>query len=182
MRKPRTPTTTTPSEDDLALFRAEVGEVRPVRHELTDSRKPAPAPQATKRREDDAAVMRELAVSTLDEMEMSEPLLYLRDGYAPKVLRKLGRGQYSVAAELDLHHMTADVAADAIAQFLNESKRAGRLCVRIIHGKGLRSKSGGPVLKRLTDKLLRQRGDVIAFRSARVMEGGSGAVVVLMKG
>jgi DNA-nicking Smr family endonuclease len=173
--------TQTPSSEDAELFRAEVGPVRPLRHDSTDARAPAPAPQPTKRREDDADVMRELAHAPLAELEQSEPLSYLRDGYAPKVLRSLGRGHYSVADALDLHHMTASVAADAIAQFLADSRRAGRLCVKIIHGKGLRSKAEGPVLKRLTDKLLRRRDDVIAFRSARAVDGGSGAVVVLLK-
>jgi DNA-nicking Smr family endonuclease len=55
------------------------------------------------------------------------------------------------------------------------------LCVKIIHGKGLRSRAQGPVLKRLVDGLLRRRGDVLAFASAPPAEGGTGAVVVLMR-
>jgi DNA-nicking Smr family endonuclease len=54
--------------------------------------------------------------------------------------------------------------------------------VRIVHGKGLRSKAAGPVLKNLTDRMLRRRDDVIAFASARPAQGGTGAVVVLLKG
>jgi DNA-nicking Smr family endonuclease len=53
--------------------------------------------------------------------------------------------------------------------------------VRIIHGKGLRSKAAGPVLKALTDRMLRRRDDVIAFASARPAQGGTGAVIVLLK-
>jgi DNA-nicking Smr family endonuclease len=53
--------------------------------------------------------------------------------------------------------------------------------VRIVHGKGLRSRATGPVLKALTDRLLRRRDDVIAFASARPALGGTGAVVVLLK-
>jgi DNA-nicking Smr family endonuclease len=37
------------------------------------------------------------------------------------------------------------------------------------------------VLKRLVDGLLRRRGDVLAFASAPPAEGGTGAVVVLMR-
>jgi DNA-nicking Smr family endonuclease len=44
-----------------------------------------------------------------------------------------------------------------------------------------RSKDAMPVLKNLVDRLLRQRGDVLAFRSARATDGGSGAVLVLLK-
>jgi DNA-nicking Smr family endonuclease len=53
--------------------------------------------------------------------------------------------------------------------------------VRIVHGKGWRSGPGGPVLKGLTDHLLRRRADVLAFASARPADGGTGAVLVLLK-
>jgi DNA-nicking Smr family endonuclease len=96
-------------------------------------------------------------------------------------LRRLKRGHFSIADEIDLHQMTTEVARAAIKSFLNECQRAGKLCVRIIHGKGLRSRAQGPVLKRLTDGLLRQRGDVLAFASAPPAEGGTGAVIVLLR-
>jgi DNA-nicking Smr family endonuclease len=53
--------------------------------------------------------------------------------------------------------------------------------VRVVHGKGLNSKDQAPVLKNLVDRLLRQRGDVLAFRSARAGDGGIGAVLVLLR-
>jgi len=53
--------------------------------------------------------------------------------------------------------------------------------VKIIHGKGLRSRAPGPVLKRLVDGMLRRRGDVLAFASAAPASGGTGAVVVLLR-
>jgi DNA-nicking Smr family endonuclease len=115
-------------------------------------------------------------------MEVGEELSYLRDGYPPKLLRHLKRGQYSVQDEIDLHHMNAAAAQSTISTFLAEASERGFRCVRIVHGKGLRSKAAGPVLKALTDRLLRRRDDVIAFASARPMQGGTGAVVVLLKG
>jgi DNA-nicking Smr family endonuclease len=51
----------------------------------------------------------------------------------------------------------------------------------VIHGKGLGSKDRQPILKRKTKVWLAQREDVIAFCQARPAEGGSGALVVLMK-
>jgi DNA-nicking Smr family endonuclease len=53
-------------------------------------------------------------------------------------------------------------------------------CVRIVHGKGLNSGTGVPVMKNLVDRVLRQRGDVIAFHSAPAAQGGTGAVLVLL--
>jgi len=172
-----------PDPADQALFRAAVGPVRPLAKDTAERRPTPPRPHPTQTLRDAAAVVHELAHAPIAalEPEMSEPLSYLREGASPKLLRRIGRGEFAVGDELDLHHMTAAVATDAIARFLDESRRSGRLCVRIIHGKGLRSKAGGPVLKRLTDRLLRRRGDVLAFRSARAADGGSGAVVVLLR-
>ena len=83
--------------------------------------------------------------------------------------------------ETVLPNMTVPVATAALAGFLDENRRAGRLCLRVVHGKGHRS-AEGPVLKRLVDRLLRHRGDVLAFRSARPADGGAGAVIVLLRG
>ena len=77
--------------------------------------------------------------------------------------------------------MNAAVARAVIKEFLDENKRRGQLCVKIIHGKGLRSRAEGPVLKRMVDGMLRQRADVLAFASARPAEGGTGAVIVLLR-
>lgn len=169
---------------DGELFREAIGDVRRIETDRIDARAPPPKPIPVQSRLDDLAVTRELLrplPSSLDP-DAAEPLRYLKDGLAPRLLLKLGRGQYSVRDELDLHQMTAAVAKDAIARFLAECKTRDFLCVKIIHGKGLRSKHDGPVLKGLTDRLLRQRGDVLAYRSARYNDGGSGAVIVLLKG
>jgi DNA-nicking Smr family endonuclease len=181
-RKPKTPPTTT-TVDDAALFRDAVGPVMRVTHDQAELRRTPPAPHARHTLADAAAIREELMSKPLAELELElgDPLSYVRDGTAPRILRRLGKGEYSVRDTLDLHEMTAAVATQAIALFLDESRRSNRLCVKIIHGKGLRSKTAGPVLKGLTDRLLRQRGDVLAFRSARAMDGGSGAVIVLLR-
>jgi DNA-nicking Smr family endonuclease len=114
-------------------------------------------------------------------MEVGEELSYLRDGYPPKLLRQLKRGQFSVQDDLDLHQMNAAAAQASIIALLAEARRNGKRCVRIVHGKGLRSRAAGPVLKGLTDRMLRRRDDVIAFASAPAAQGGTGAVVVLLK-
>ena len=133
---------------------------------------------------DEAAVPGELLDLAFDPavLEVGEELSYLRDGYPPRLLRQLKRGQFSVQDDIDLHQMNAAAAQLTIAEFLAEARREGLRCVRIVHGKGLRSRAAGPVLKGLTDRMLRRRDDVIAFASARPALGGTGAVVVLLKG
>jgi DNA-nicking Smr family endonuclease len=96
------------------------------------------------------------------------------------VLQRLRRGQYAAQDELDLHHSDATQAEALLRRFLKESTHAGLGCVRIVHGKGLHSDSGVPVLKNLVDRLLRQRADVLAFHSAPPAQGGQGAVLVLL--
>ena len=114
-------------------------------------------------------------------IEIGEELSYLKTGLPGKLLRQLKRGQFSIADEIDLHQMTVPVARKAVKLFLDENRREGRLCVKLIHGKGLRSRAQGPVIKRMVDGLLRRRGDVLAFASAKPAEGGTGAVVVLLR-
>ena len=179
--KRRSPTLV--DEDDARLFRESIGEVRAFNPVALPPAGPRPRPRARKFEEDEAAVPGELLTMAFDPalMEVGEELTYLRDGYPPKLLRALRRGHYSVQDELDLHQMNAAAAQLSVSQFLAEAHDEGLRCVRIIHGKGLRSKAAGPVLKRLTDRLLRRRDDVIAFASALPTQGGTGAVVVLLK-
>ena len=180
--KRRTPATV--NDEDSRLFRDAIGEVRRLDPVAPPPAMPKPEPIPHMLEADEAAVPGELLDMAFDPalMEIGEELSYLRDGYPPKLLRQLKRGQYSVQDDIDLHQMNAAAAQATIAAFLAEVAERGLHCVRIVHGKGLRSKAAGPVLKTLTDRLLRRRDDVIAFASAPPMQGGTGAVVVLLKG
>lgn len=169
--------------DDGRLFRDAIGEVRRQKDtSMANPAKPRPAPEPVQSRLDEARVRDELLTHPFDpaSIEAGDEITYLKSGQQPRLLQRLRRGQFSVRAEIDLHEMSSTVARDAIRAFLDECRREGELCVRIVHGKGLRSKSNGPVLKRMTDSLLRQRADVLAFSSARPAQGGTGAVVVLL--
>jgi DNA-nicking Smr family endonuclease len=180
MAKPRVPKI---SDADLRLFAEAVGPVRRIAADVrTDSRQ-RPAPEPKQFLLDEARVTDELLSSAIDpaQVEVGEELSYLKDGHSPRLLRQLKRGHYSIADEIDLHQMTTGVARAAVKEFLDAARRDGRLCVKIIHGKGLRSRAEGPVIKRLVDGMLRRRGDVLAFASAKPAEGGTGAVVVLLK-
>lgn len=172
------------ADDDSRLFRDAIGEVRKLAPVALPPARDRPAPYPHMFDLDEAAVSGELLLMDFDPawLEVGDELSYLRDGYPPRVLRQLKRGQYSVQDDIDLHQMNAAAAQLTIIEFLAEAKRLGIRCVRIIHGKGLRSRSTGPVLKGLTDRMLRRRDDVIAFASARPSMGGTGAVVVLLKG
>ncbi len=172
------------TDDDARLFREAIGDVRPIDPVAPAPSAPKPAPHPRMFEADEAAVPGELLDMAFDPglIEVGEELSYLRDGYPPKLLRQLKRGQFSIQDDIDLHQMNAAAAQATINMFLAEARQRGLRCVRIVHGKGLRSRAAGPVLKALTDRMLRRRDDVVAFASARPMQGGTGAVVVLLKG
>lgn len=114
-------------------------------------------------------------------LETGEQLVYLRAGLSQQTLRKLRRGHWVIQAELDLHGHTTAEAREALIHFLNECQRHDARCVRIIHGKGLRSKNREPVLKAKVANWLMQRDEVLAFCQARQVDGGSGALIALLK-
>ena len=167
------------------LFRTLIGPVRELaRPAEAPVVAPKPAPRAHQFELDEASVQGELLDNAFDPgtIEVGDEIHYLKAGQPQRLLTRLRRGHFSIRSELDLHQMTAPVAREAIAGFLEEAIRHRDHCVRIVHGKGLRSDARGPVLKRLTEQLLRRRGDVLAFSSALPAQGGTGAVLVLLAG
>jgi len=165
------------------LFKAAVKDARPltsdrVFHQIP---KPKPIPQQFIRDEQQALVDSLSDYFPSYELESGEELLYLREGQSPSVLSKLRRGHWVVQANLDLHGMISDEARATIATFLAECKKRGIRCVRIIHGKGLGSRNKEPVLKNKVRHWLMQKDEVIAYAQARANDGGSGAVIVLLK-
>ncbi|HNK53697.1 MAG TPA: Smr/MutS family protein, partial [Ottowia sp.] len=85
-----------------------------------------------------------------------------------------------VQGEIDLHGLRTDEAREALAQFLREAQRAGLRCVRVVHGKGLGSPGRTPVLKAKVQVWLVQKAEVLAFVQAKPLEGGAGALLVLL--
>lgn len=173
-------------EREANLFRASVGEVRPLKVPPRVELPPEPPlPIPHQRIADDEAVMQEslsdeFSIDTL--LETDEALSYARSGIGPDVLRKLRGGGWVTQSQLDLHGLRTDEAREAVAIFLRESVRRGLRCVRIIHGKGLGSVNKTPVLKNKVRNWLVQKNEVIAFCQARAADGGSGALMVLLKG
>lgn len=167
-------------DDDAALFRAAIGPVRalPERAPPPAPPRPRPAARMAERDEEDAREAFRRALKS--PLLAGDVLSYRRHEVAPQVLRRLARGEYAAQDELDLHSVDAMTAAAMLRVFMKESRAAGLGCVRIIHGKGLNSPDGVPTIKNMVDRLLRQRGDVLAFHSAPPAGGGTGAVLVLI--
>lgn len=140
------------------------------------------APRAAFTRADNQAVLEEsLAAPDIADLETGEELFYRSPGVAESIFRKLRRGQLSISAELDLHGLNAKEAKQHLLEFMAEAGRYRYSCVRIVHGKGNRSGQRGPVLKNKVNRWLRRWSAVLAFCSARPVDGGTGAVYVLLR-
>lgn len=169
--------------EDRELFRKEVGPVKPLHHDRIEPSPNAPAPLPRFTWADERQVLADMVSDYFEpaDMETGEEIYYCREGLQHSILRKLKRGQFRVSAILDLHGMTVAMARDALSAFLHTSQRDNMTCVRIIHGKGNRSRHRGPILKTKVNHWLRQRDDVLAFCSARPMDGGTGAIYLLLR-
>lgn len=170
-------------DDDARLFREAVRDVKPLRTDrdaATPRKRPA---RARFTRMERFAVLDESLHGELDGDPMvasGEELSFRRPGVADSVVRRLRRGEYRVGGELDLHGLTVAQAKQALRGFLTAAIARHAGCVRIIHGKGLRSGNRGPVLKSVVSGVLRRTSAVVAFVSARPVDGGTGAVYVLL--
>jgi DNA-nicking Smr family endonuclease len=106
--------------------------------------------------------------------------LFRRSQVPARVLERLRRGEFALEDEIDLHGLTAVLAREALRGFLAEALFRQLRCVRVVHGKGLRSGPRGPVLKHAVNLWLRRIDRVLAFASAPRQNGGTGAVYVLL--
>jgi DNA-nicking Smr family endonuclease len=168
--------------DEAHLFRAAVRDVTPL-PTPADLPLGAALPRPRVRRRAPIVESESLGhvVAADDAPSAADPLSFRRPGVRDQTLRQLKRGRYPVEDELDLHGLSQAAARDHLAEFIAASRNAGLRCVRIVHGKGYRSGARGPVLKIAVNTWLRRHADVLAFASARVIDGGTGAVYVLLR-
>ncbi len=173
-------------EDEAALFRDAVRDATPLESSAqVEPRTKAPPPVPVQSLLDghDALVESLAGALSWDQsMETGEEPSYLRSGLARDVLRKLRRGHWVVQDLVDLHGLNRQEARLLLAEFLGGCLRRGLRCVRVVHGKGLRSPGREPVLKGKVQRWLAQRDEVLAFCEAPKNQGGSGALLVLLKG
>jgi len=172
------------TDDERDLFRRALADAKPLRttRRATEVIR-KPTPRARFSRADEAAVLRESLEAHIDDTEShgGESLRFHRPSVGKRTMRKLARGNFSVQDEIDLHGMTVAEAKPRLAEFIERCAREGRLCIRIVHGKGLGSGERGPVLKQKVNRWLRQWDTVLAFVSTRQVHGGTGALYVLLR-
>lgn len=175
--------TGTLDEASRALFRDAVADAIPLPFDRVHHEPPPPPAIPRQLVLDEYAALDE-SISDVDPLDLAleggDEANWLKPGMASKVLRDLRRGRWVVQADLDLHGLHRDEARRQVGAFLAECLAHGARCVRIVHGKGHGSPGRIPVLKRLVLGWLTQRKEVLAFCQARTIEGGAGAVIVLL--
>ena len=174
------------SETDRSLFRQAVADAKPLPHHGKALRKKeAPPPYPVQSHLDEQEALRESLAAgwtAEDWLDSGDEPNFLRPGLSRQVLRKLRSGTWVIQSQLDLHGLDRHEAREALAAFLASCLKRGVRCVRVIHGKGLGSKNREPVLKTKVKHWLSQREEVLAYCQARPVDGGGGALVVLLKG
>lgn len=183
MKRPRE---TRVTDEDRSLFHEAVRDAVPLppgnRHDRPGRQMLPPVPVQSLLDEYDA--LAESAVGGFDpeaRLETGEEASYVQAGVSRQALRKLRRGHWVVQAELDLHGMRQPEAHLALTEFLGGCLRRNHRCVRVVHGKGLGSVNREPVLKGRVRGWLARRSEVLAFCQAPATQGGSGALLVLLR-
>ena len=171
-------------EEDAGLFLEAVKDARPLQQTRVNHAAPKPRPKPRKISADDHVRMADTFSDhyiPAHELDGPDATNYVRPGHSPDILRKLRRGQWRIEAQRDLHGLIADEARLYVAEFLIDCLARGVRCIRFIHGRGLGSRNGEPVLKNRLRSWLVQREEVIAYCQAGESDGGSGALVVLLR-
>jgi len=166
-----------------ALFRAEVEDVLPLASKDRHDTHAATSAAARARRRARRAARQEPPhpKNAPDRpVDRSEKLLFRRPGVTGRMMKNLSSGKIRCQEEIDLHGLTEAQARAELTEFINAACLTGLRCVRVVHGKGLSSGSRGPVLKTAVNSWLPGWDAVLAFCSARPIDGGTGAVYVLL--
>ena len=185
------------SIDDDELFARELRGVEPLKpSDRVELKKPAASSSnvayareaAVTQRQQDTGGAREASLEmdyvSDDYVEFVKPtdtLSFKRAGIQEGVFRKLRLGKYPVEARLDLHRKTVVEARAELAGFIDQALRYDMRCLLILHGKGDRNPVQPAKLKSYVAKWLAESAVVMAYHSATVAHGGTGAVYVLLK-
>jgi len=112
-----------------------------------------------------------------------EPWILKADGISAERLRQLAAGRPPIDAETDLHGMTREEMYRALSDGMAQALDSGWRVLCLVHGRGLHSKHGRPVLKQAVYDWLREgpyAGRVLAAMP-RPGTGGGSALVLLRR-
>lgn len=174
-------------DDDLSLFKAQLQGVKPIKHDRADTGKPKSdrARLATLRKaatqRTDTIKVDGLSDQFVIDVGAEDALFWAGNGVQEGQMRKLKLGQIPFDGSLDLHGMSVEKARDTLWEFLAEATKLEIRCVRVTHGKAVRTDGRKPMIKSHVNTWLRQHPQVLGFASCVAKHGGTGAVYVMLK-
>ena len=174
--------------DDASLFAKAVQGVTKISNDVM-----APPPKPTRPKVDAQILAKRAAAEGTPDLDMvsaeisdtqailnpvasQASLSYRIATLQHRVFEDLKAGKLRWYEAVDLHGCTVEQARAAVLQILHIAKEANQTVVKIVHGKGPEA-----ILKTYVNGWLRQHRDVLAFVSAPENQGGTGAVLVLIK-
>lgn len=107
-------------------------------------------------------------------------LMYKQTTVQQRVFNQLKEGNLRWFEAVDIHGSTIEEARIAVIKVIQMAQENDHTVLKIVHGKG-NSQDKQAVLKTCVNGWLRQHPDVLAFCSAVAKDGGTGAVIVLIK-
>lgn len=114
--------------------------------------------------------------------DTQEYVEWVNPRYHDTVIPMLHEGRFSVQACLDLHGCAVPEAEAELDEFLCDAFKKGLRCVKLIHGRGLRSVKGPRIKEAMIKRLSGHfRKDILAYVTARQCDGGLGALYVLLR-
>ena len=171
------------AQTDAHLFQQAMDDVKPLQATArTDSKAPRPCARVGRHENEPAIPLNEydVLVAAPCSVNADDGTSHRKNGVQKRILLKLKRGRFQLGDQMDLHHMNIKTGTAALLSFIVDSQARSLECIRIIHGKGLRSEHG-PKLKTMTRQLLRDHPQVLAFTASKPADGGDGATDVLLK-
>ncbi len=173
------------NEDERSLLQKAMHGVKP----LVKQNRVTPAPRSVKPFKKKPSPPPSLLPSNIrfsdaklaPQVEKETMISYQTPDLPQKKMKQLSKGQLSYEATLDLHGFTLKQARAQLENFLCQALRKNCRVLHIIHGKGYGSQEKFPPLKNQLNQWLRQCEHILAFCSAKPVDGGAGAVYVLLK-
>lgn len=183
------------ADEDAALWRRVTESVKPLKPGKSSNRfveKPVTTSvntESSSKKKDKAPVYAHHGRPLPSQGTTSSRSHDLNHGNAPGVDKRthqrMIKGKMPIEGRLDLHGHTKESAHRALDAFIKGAYSAGRRCVIVITGKGLRIESGEVgVLRQSVPQWLNGpvlRPMVLAFSHATPKDGGEGALYVLLK-
>jgi DNA-nicking Smr family endonuclease len=172
-------------QDERFVYAEAMEGVQQISHDKALIRRPAPTKIRCTTTIEDPQQLLEEAVRDKRKLNVTNMPEYM-EGYAeginPVTLDKLKNSEFSIQKTLDLHGFSLEDAQKTFEEFITDSIKNGLNCVKVVHGRGLKSRNV-PVLKdNLKSWIIRaiNRKWVTAFSSARMCDGGPGATCILL--